>query len=107
MDSYCHDCGCTRCCCATVDRLNDVAHEGRYPWNGKTLDQVKQDHLMGALIFFNGNRSETSRALGISIRTVRNMISYLREEEPEIYKMIPLSQNEGQHVGNWRGYAQT
>jgi DNA-binding NtrC family response regulator len=42
---------------------------------GRTLDDVERNVIIQALEYHHGNRTHTARALGISIRTLRNKIS--------------------------------
>lgn len=42
---------------------------------GKTLDDIERKVILEALQYHNGNRTHTARALGISIRTLRNKIA--------------------------------
>ena len=42
---------------------------------GKTLDEVERNVIIEALRYHRGNRTHTAKALGISIRTLRNKIS--------------------------------
>lgn len=42
---------------------------------GKTLDDIERNVIIEALKYHQGNRTHTARALGISIRTLRNKIS--------------------------------
>lgn len=46
---------------------------------GETLDDLKLSVTLQALHHFEWNRTEASKALGISIRTVRNLIWRLRK----------------------------
>jgi two-component system response regulator FlrC len=45
---------------------------------GQTLDDVERHVILEALGYHNGNRTHTARALGISIRTLRNKLSDYR-----------------------------
>lgn len=42
---------------------------------GKTLDDIERNVIISALQYHQGNRTHTAKALGISIRTLRNKIS--------------------------------
>ncbi len=42
---------------------------------GKTLDDIERNVIIEALQYHQGNRTHTAKALGISIRTLRNKIS--------------------------------
>ncbi len=46
---------------------------------GQTLDDVERHVILEALDFHNGNRTHTARALGISIRTLRNKLADYRK----------------------------
>jgi DNA-binding NtrC family response regulator len=41
----------------------------------KTLEQVERETIEQALAFFNGNKTNTAKALDISVRTLRNKIT--------------------------------
>jgi hypothetical protein len=71
----------------------------------KTLHQAKVEALMDTLIYFNGNRSLSAKSLDVCIRTIRNMINILKEDEPELYALIPPTWNP-ENIGkaDWRGY---
>jgi DNA-binding NtrC family response regulator len=45
---------------------------------GKTLDDIERNVILEALQYHQGNRTHTARALGISIRTLRNKLSDYR-----------------------------
>jgi len=45
---------------------------------GTTLDDIERKVIIDALQYHNGNRTHTAKALGISIRTLRNKISDYR-----------------------------
>lgn len=49
---------------------------GPNPWTpGSTLEEIERRVIVQALQFHNGNRTHTAKALGISIRTLRNKIA--------------------------------
>lgn len=49
------------------------------PWlPGKTLDDIERNVILQALDYHHGNRTHTARALGISIRTLRNKLADYR-----------------------------
>ncbi|MGE0616299.1 MAG: sigma-54 interaction domain-containing protein [Bacteriovoracia bacterium] len=51
-----------------------------YSWNpGQTLNDIERSVILEALQYHNGNRTHTARALGISIRTLRNKLSDYRK----------------------------
>jgi two-component system response regulator FlrC len=45
---------------------------------GRTLDEVERTVILEALKHFSGNRTHTAKALGISIRTLRNKLAEFR-----------------------------
>jgi hypothetical protein len=45
---------------------------------GRTLDEVERNVILDALKHFSGNRTHTAKALGISIRTLRNKLAEYR-----------------------------
>ena len=45
---------------------------------GKTLDEIERNVILEALKYHEGNRTHTAKALGISIRTLRNKIAEYR-----------------------------
>ncbi len=45
---------------------------------GRTLDDIEREVILKALNYHQGNRTHTARALGISIRTLRNKLSDYR-----------------------------
>ncbi len=48
-------------------------------WNpGQTLDDIEKNVILQALQYHSGNRTHTARALGISIRTLRNKLADYR-----------------------------
>jgi two-component system response regulator FlrC len=49
------------------------------PWApGKTLDEIERTVILEALQYHKGNRTHTAKALGISIRTLRNKLADYR-----------------------------
>lgn len=49
---------------------------GQNTWTpGSTLEEIERRVILQALQFHNGNRTHTAKALGISIRTLRNKIA--------------------------------
>ncbi|MDR3606750.1 MAG: sigma-54 dependent transcriptional regulator [Oligoflexia bacterium] len=53
---------------------------GGAPWApGQTLNDIEQKVILGALEYHKGNRTHTARALGISIRTLRNKLADYRK----------------------------
>ncbi|MCM0605695.1 MAG: sigma-54-dependent Fis family transcriptional regulator [Xanthomonadaceae bacterium] len=50
-------------------------------WNpGQTLDKIEKSVILDALKYHNGNRTHTAKALGISIRTLRNKLADYRRD---------------------------
>jgi two-component system response regulator FlrC len=45
---------------------------------GRTLDEIERNVILEALRHFGGNRTHTAKALGISIRTLRNKLAEFR-----------------------------
>jgi DNA-binding NtrC family response regulator len=45
---------------------------------GRTLDEIERNVILEALKHFGGNRTHTAKALGISIRTLRNKLAEFR-----------------------------
>jgi two-component system response regulator FlrC len=45
---------------------------------GRTLDEIERNVILEALKFHSGNRTHTAKALGISIRTLRNKLAEYR-----------------------------
>jgi DNA-binding NtrC family response regulator len=45
---------------------------------GKTLDDIERSVIIEALTYHSGNRTHTAKALGISIRTLRNKLADYR-----------------------------
>lgn len=56
-----------------VERMTETAEKNWIP--GRTLDDIEKNVILEALKYHNGNRTHTAKALGISIRTLRNKIS--------------------------------
>lgn len=53
----------------------------RKAWNpGVTLNDIERNVILEALLYHKGNRTHTARALGISIRTLRNKLSDYRKQ---------------------------
>lgn len=50
----------------------------------QSLDEVIRKHTLETLKFLDGNRTLTARALGKSIRWLRNHLGYWRDEGFEI-----------------------
>ena len=47
---------------------------------GRTLEQIEKNVILDALGHHEGNRTHTARALGISIRTLRNKLADYRRD---------------------------
>lgn len=53
---------------------------GAKPWApGRTLDDIERSVILTALEYHKGNRTHTAKALGISIRTLRNKLAEYRQ----------------------------
>ncbi len=64
---------------STMEALQDGSVEK--PWvPGRTLDDIEKRVILEALSYHNGNRTHTARALGISIRTLRNKLADYRRQ---------------------------
>lgn len=60
----------------TGELAEEMARRADRNWTpGRTLDDVERTVILEALYYHQGNRTHTARALGISIRTLRNKIS--------------------------------
>jgi len=57
-------------------QMAQAADRGWSP--GKTLDDIERNVILEALTYHQGNRTHTARALGISIRTLRNKLADYR-----------------------------
>lgn len=60
----------------------------------KTLEEIKQDAVIERLIYFHGFRQMTADSLGVSRRTVLNILRRIEYERPEDYKKIPVPTHE-------------
>jgi two-component system response regulator FlrC len=57
----------------------EIAEAAEKSWSpGKTLDDIERNVILEALTYHQGNRTHTARALGISIRTLRNKLADYR-----------------------------
>lgn len=56
----------------------------------KTLEEIKQDAVIERLLYFHGFRQMTADSLGLSRRTLFNMIQRIEIERPEDFKKIPV-----------------
>lgn len=60
----------------TQNRQEVLSIRNEKTWNpGRTLEDIERSVIVEALHHHSGNRTHTARALGISIRTLRNKIS--------------------------------
>ncbi len=56
-----------------------ILPEAKMQWiPGTTLQDIERDIILNALVYHQGNRTHTARALGISIRTLRNKLADYR-----------------------------
>jgi two-component system response regulator FlrC len=64
-----------------LDDSNDPSAQGRKGWEpGRTLDDIEKSVILEALQYHRGNRTHTAKALGISIRTLRNKLADYRRD---------------------------
>ncbi|MBI4925144.1 MAG: sigma 54-interacting transcriptional regulator [Bdellovibrio sp.] len=62
-----------------IDRSQNKISDEQLAWlPGKTLNDIERNVILEALQYHNGNRTHTARALGISIRTLRNKLAEYR-----------------------------
>ncbi|MBS1958643.1 MAG: sigma-54-dependent Fis family transcriptional regulator [Bdellovibrionales bacterium] len=61
---------------AQPDRTAQVTEAAWKP--GRTLDEIERNVILEALKYHGGNRTHTAKALGISIRTLRNKLAEYR-----------------------------
>ncbi|MBI3534802.1 MAG: sigma-54-dependent Fis family transcriptional regulator, partial [Deltaproteobacteria bacterium] len=62
-----------------IDRSQNKISDELLAWlPGKTLNDIERNVILEALQYHNGNRTHTARALGISIRTLRNKLAEYR-----------------------------
>jgi DNA-binding NtrC family response regulator len=59
-------------------RVASVEAQGTSWKPGRTLDEIERNVILEALKHFSGNRTHTAKALGISIRTLRNKLAEYR-----------------------------
>jgi DNA-binding NtrC family response regulator len=52
--------------------------DGDLSWDGRTLAEIERSAIRGALSRCRGNRTHAARALGVSVRTIRNKIRELK-----------------------------
>lgn len=45
----------------------------------KTMEQLQHEYFAAVLTYYNGNRAQTARALGLSIKTIYNYLKNCRE----------------------------
>jgi two-component system, response regulator FlrC len=67
--------------CALSRHQADPAQETDEEVNlvGRTVDEVERTLILQTLAHCNGNRSHAAKALGISVRTLRNKIHIFRD----------------------------
>lgn len=53
-----------------------------------TLKNVERDHIFQALKYFEGNKAQTARALGISIKTLYNKLDEYKLEQTNSKNLI-------------------
>lgn len=58
---------------AMTEKLTNSLEKNWMP--GRTLDDIERGVILEALLYHHGNRTHTAKALGISIRTLRNKIA--------------------------------
>ncbi len=67
----------------TIDLMPDVTGadlSNKNAWEpGETLNDIERNVILQALHFHHGNRTHTAKALGISIRTLRNKLAEYRK----------------------------
>ena len=62
-----------------IDDSDEMGLGAKAPWSpGQTLNDIERNVIIEALQYHNGNRTHTARALGISIRTLRNKLADYR-----------------------------
>jgi two-component system response regulator HydG len=60
---------------------SDASAQGKKGWEpGRTLDDIEKSVILEALQYHRGNRTHTAKALGISIRTLRNKLADYRRD---------------------------
>ena len=57
----------------------DISADSQNWTPGQTLDDIERSVIINALTYHSGNRTHTARALGISIRTLRNKLADYRK----------------------------
>lgn len=50
----------------------------------KTLQEVKEEHILNVLLHFDGNRSATARAIGMTVRNLRTILKGMKEAGEEV-----------------------
>ena len=64
--------------------------------NGMTIDDVEEATIKAAMRFFNNNKTQTARSLGIAIRTLDSKISkYDASNVPEEDPSLPAGKKLG------------
>ncbi|QDG51372.1 sigma-54-dependent Fis family transcriptional regulator [Persicimonas caeni] len=67
-------------CLASYRQSDGPEHTVTIRAGDDPLDDVQREVILNALARFNGNRTQTARALGVSVRTIRNKIRTYREQ---------------------------
>ena len=64
---------------SAVQAMGNISASEKQGWlPGTTLDDIEQRVILEALTYHSGNRTHTAKALGISIRTLRNKLADYR-----------------------------
>jgi two-component system, response regulator FlrC len=65
----------------SISSAADAQAQGSKSWEpGRTLDDIEKSVILQALQYHRGNRTHTAKALGISIRTLRNKLADYRRD---------------------------
>jgi DNA-binding NtrC family response regulator len=78
------------------DALSDAARRARLSFvpGNEPLTDVRRKIILGTLERFNGNRTKTAEALGVSLRTIRNKIKEYRQRDSGKIHLIDLDEDE-------------
>ena len=64
---------------SAVQAMSNITASEKQGWlPGTTLDDIEKSVILEALTYHSGNRTHTAKALGISIRTLRNKLADYR-----------------------------
>ena len=64
---------------SAVQAMSNLSPSEKQGWlPGTTLDDIERSVILEALTYHSGNRTHTAKALGISIRTLRNKLADYR-----------------------------